>query len=304
MSEPTNPLFEAEKAFLERKKLEYERALRGDVAQLKEQTAQAGRVALVGAGLAGSVWLITKALGGKSQRPRDFDAEWPGDYEPSDYRAQRFADFGFADDADDEQRRTADHWHEADPYFGGSAEEHVATHGTVYHSDTDDYDTPGAPGSDLDDNGLGDYPDFPAHSAPHHGPEAEDFRSEAYGHPESSLPFDDSRRLPESDDFAEPAGAGAAEAKPKRQLGPMLLALAKSDVGKILLGQAASVAAALVTKALKDKLPSSEPETAKSSDLADLTGKNDGYAHGHPATPQPDAYPAPADAPAYREPLA
>jgi hypothetical protein len=29
MTEPTNPLFEDEKDFLERKKLEYERALRG-----------------------------------------------------------------------------------------------------------------------------------------------------------------------------------------------------------------------------------------------------------------------------------
>ncbi|NML65677.1 hypothetical protein HHL22_10720 [Hymenobacter sp. RP-2-7] len=298
MSEPTNPLFEEEKAFLERKKLEYERALRGDVAQLKEQTAHVGRVALVGTGLVGSIWLITKALGGRKRRPEDPDAEWPSSYEPSDYGTQRFADFDLADDDDQPDGQ----WPEADAYFGSSAD----AHGTVYHSDTEAYDTPGTPDDNLDDNGLGDYPDFPEHSTSYHGTAADtatgDFQSEAYGHPESSLPFDDSRRLPESDDFAETPGSKGAEAQPKRQLGAMLVALAKSDLGKIVLGQAASLGAALVTKALKAKLTSDEPETAKSSDLAAPTGENDGYAHGHPATPQPDAYPA--DAPAYREPLA
>ena len=312
MSEPTNPLFEEEKAFLERKKLEYERALRGDVAQLKDQTVQVGRVALVGTGLVGSLWLITKAFsGGKRRKKQRTDAEWPtdADYDSADYNSQRFADFDFADD-DDDSRHPNDYWREADPYFGSSAYEPSATHGTVYHSETDDYDTPSEAGergdADADDNGLGDYPDFPEHSAPHHGADAaadaEDFQSEAYGHPESSLPFDDSRRLPESNGFMAETGAKAA--KPKRHLGPMLVALAKSDVGKILLGQAASVAAALVTKSLKDKLSSGEAETAKSSDLAGSTGSTDGYAHGHPATPQPDANPAPADAPTYREPLA
>ncbi|MGI4834468.1 MAG: hypothetical protein ACRYFK_13515 [Janthinobacterium lividum] len=301
MSEPTNPLFEEEKAFLERKKLEYERALRGDVAQLKEHTAQAGRVALVGTGLAGSIWLIAKAFGGRKRRPKDAGSEWPDSYKTGDYGTQRFADFDLADD-DDNQLAEDDQWQDADAYFGSSAD----AHGTVYHSDTDDYDAPRASGDNLDDNGLGDYPDFPAHSTSHHGAEADTaahgIQSEAYGHPESNLPFDDSRRLPGSDDFAEPIEFSDTEDKPKRQLGAVLLALAKSDMGKVVLGQAASLGVALVTKALKAKLTSDAPETAKSSDLANpTTGSTDGYAHGHPATPHPDAYPA--DAPAYHEPL-
>ncbi|MFD1467859.1 hypothetical protein ACFQ48_06460 [Hymenobacter caeli] len=73
MSDPHNPLFENEKEFLEQKKREYERALRGDVAQIKEKTVQVGKVAAAGAGLAGSVWLITRLLGGKKNRPRRYD---------------------------------------------------------------------------------------------------------------------------------------------------------------------------------------------------------------------------------------
>ena len=68
MSELQNPLFDEEKDFLERKKLEYERALLGDVEHIKEQSATVGKVALVGAGLAGTVWLISKAFGGKKRR--------------------------------------------------------------------------------------------------------------------------------------------------------------------------------------------------------------------------------------------
>lgn len=75
MSDLHNPLFENEKEFLEQKKLEYERALRGDITQIKEKTTQAGKVALAGAGIAGSVWVITRVLGRKKNRPRRFDNE-------------------------------------------------------------------------------------------------------------------------------------------------------------------------------------------------------------------------------------
>jgi hypothetical protein len=70
MSDLLNPLFDEEKEFLERKKLEYERALRGDVDHIKEQSVKVGKVALVGAGLAGSVWLIAKAFSGKGKRKK------------------------------------------------------------------------------------------------------------------------------------------------------------------------------------------------------------------------------------------
>lgn len=72
MSDLHNPLFDDEKEFLEQKKLEYERALRGDVAQIKEKTVQVGKVALAGAGLAGSVWLITRVFGSRKPKPRRF----------------------------------------------------------------------------------------------------------------------------------------------------------------------------------------------------------------------------------------
>ncbi|AMJ67391.1 hypothetical protein [Hymenobacter sp. PAMC 26628] len=74
MSDLHNPLFDSEKEFLEQKKLEYERALRGDVEQIKEKTVQVGKVALAGAGLAGSVWLITKLFSSKP-KPRRFANE-------------------------------------------------------------------------------------------------------------------------------------------------------------------------------------------------------------------------------------
>ncbi|TPG64418.1 hypothetical protein [Hymenobacter nivis] len=74
MSDLHNPLFDSEKEFLEQKKLEYERALRGDVEQIKEKTVQVGKVALAGAGLAGSVWLITKLFSSKP-KPRRYANE-------------------------------------------------------------------------------------------------------------------------------------------------------------------------------------------------------------------------------------
>lgn len=75
MSDLHNPLFDSEKEFLKQKKLEYERALRGDVEQIKEKTAQIGKVALAGAGLAGSVWLITRIFSSRKPKPRHFANE-------------------------------------------------------------------------------------------------------------------------------------------------------------------------------------------------------------------------------------
>jgi hypothetical protein len=78
MAELHNPLFEDEKEFLERQKLEYERALLGDVDNIKEKGQQVGKYALIGAGLAGSIWLIAKAFGKKkyADDEDDFEAEY------------------------------------------------------------------------------------------------------------------------------------------------------------------------------------------------------------------------------------
>ena len=75
MSDLHNPLFDSEKEFLEQKKLEYERALRGDVEQIKEKTVQAGKVVLAGVGLAGSMWLITRIFSSRRPKPRRFANE-------------------------------------------------------------------------------------------------------------------------------------------------------------------------------------------------------------------------------------
>lgn len=64
MSELTNPLFDDEKEFLERKKLEYERALVADVESLKVQSVQVGKVVAVGAGAVAGIWLLRKLFGG------------------------------------------------------------------------------------------------------------------------------------------------------------------------------------------------------------------------------------------------
>ncbi|WP_375436215.1 hypothetical protein [uncultured Hymenobacter sp.] len=82
MAEPTNPLFEDEKEFLERQKLEYERALLGEVDGIKEdikvKTQQIGKYAAIGAGVIGGVWLLSKAFGGPKKYKPKHDRELSG----------------------------------------------------------------------------------------------------------------------------------------------------------------------------------------------------------------------------------
>jgi hypothetical protein len=68
MAELTNPLFEDEKEFLERQKLEYERALMGDVEEIKEKTQQASKYVAIGAGILAGAWLLSKAFGSKKDK--------------------------------------------------------------------------------------------------------------------------------------------------------------------------------------------------------------------------------------------
>lgn len=75
MAEPTNPLFEDEKEFLERQKLEYERALMGEVEEIKEKTQQIGKYVAIGAGVLSGVWLLSKAFGGKKKYKPQHDRE-------------------------------------------------------------------------------------------------------------------------------------------------------------------------------------------------------------------------------------
>ncbi len=315
MTEPTNPLFDDEKEFLERKKLEYERALRGDVEVIKEQTVHVGKLALIGAGVASGIWLLTKAFGGGSKAKPKHKKKHKGKHKPQPGSFEDYAGFdGYADD-DHEQEldALANDYHspeyaydhadrfaegEEDGFYSeGGADEADENHAQYEFGEqrrSEAYE-------DEDDNGLSNYPDFPAHSGSTHGDEApasqnsradqgpldvyhtdedhgddEGPAAHSFASPNSyqARPYDDSRRLPVSNSFAdfddeEPTPSTSAQASAaKRLLVPTLVAFAKSETGKVIIAQAAAVAMALAGKVLQDILPSSAPKANKNTDLA------------------------------------
>ena len=67
MADLHNPLFEDEKEFLEHQKLEYERALLGEVEEIKAKSQEVGKYVAIGAGVLGGIWLLKKAFGGKKK---------------------------------------------------------------------------------------------------------------------------------------------------------------------------------------------------------------------------------------------
>jgi hypothetical protein len=276
MTEPTNPLFEDEKEFLERKKLEYERALRGDVEEIKETTVQVGKVALVGAGVVGGIWLLSKAFGSGGKKKKKHKKHRP-----------HFEDYAGFDGFDENDQELND----LDTDFQGSAYAYDAQSDFDGNEAVGDgfYNGYGEEGmaneEDADDNGFGDYPDFPAHSTSQHGDgteqdayfgenQSDEEPAHAYASSNSyqARPYDDSRRLPHSTSFADdedtaPAEAPAPETKRSLIL-PALIAFAKSETGRVVVAQAAAVALALATKAVQGFMPSHEEETGKNADLA------------------------------------
>lgn len=71
MSDLQNPIFDDEKEFLERQKLEYKNALISDVAGLKDQTTQLGKSALLLGGAMAGVWMVSKLIiGGTKKRKK------------------------------------------------------------------------------------------------------------------------------------------------------------------------------------------------------------------------------------------
>ena len=258
MSELQNPLFDEEKEFLERKKLEYERALRGDVEHIKDQSVKVGKVALVGAGLAGGIWLITKAFSSKKHK-RGYSAEDGDDREES------------ADDY-------LDHDHESDAeYFtSGNGKRYKST--SYYGSAADSANAfmkHGFTGDEASDQNFGAA--GTAHAAEaakttsgtsHYEPslhDTEDFEDDPF----KDLPYDDSRRLYAShafDDEAAPMPTKRADST-TRMIGTVLTSFLQSDTGKVLVGQVAAVTLALVTKKVSEFFPA-----AKNSDLATSPG--------------------------------
>jgi hypothetical protein len=286
MSDLQNPLFDEEKEFLERKKLEYERALRGDVEHIKEKSVQAGKVVAVGAGLAGSIWLITKAFSSrksksqtrqhKSQEYNHDGYAYSTDFEHDDKLASD--DFGRGYDANQPN-------YEPDAEYS-DAEYFTAGNGKRYRSKT--YQKPAAtsaqafaddqtPSADYDDD-LSPNSSFAApqalysdelaadaEGAAHHRPspyDTEDFEDDPF----QDLPYDDSRRLPASHAFDDGNGS-ATRAAGSNMIGKALQAFLRSDTGKVLVAQAAAVVLALVTKKVGELFPAD-----KNADLASVPG--------------------------------
>lgn len=244
MSELQNPLFDDEKEFLERKKLEYERALRGDVDHIKEQSVVVGKVALVGAGLAGGIWLITKAFGSKKRKKKR--AEQADDHEGEYYTAANGKRYNSA-----EPRKSA----------AASAQIFEDYHENQHESD---------------DLGFGSVAYKQAHAEP--AEPAVTAKATAFAEPSfeadpfEDLPYDDSRRLPASLDFDDEVHrdemqATAARNSRTRMIGAVLQSFLQSDTGKVLVAQAGAVALALVTKKLGEFFPAT-----KNSDLAASPG--------------------------------
>jgi hypothetical protein len=274
MTEPTNPLFEDEKDFLERKKLEYERALRGDVEEIKETTVQVGKVAMVGAGVVGGIWLLSKVFGGGKKKKSK--------HKKHRTHFEDYAGFDGFDENDQEMSDLASDFQGADYSYNDSQEfdDEQVGDGFYYEGqNTPDYE------AEDDDNGLSHYPDFPAHSASQHGDDEQEtaYFDEGQGHDEEpaysyassnsyqARPYDDSRRLPESNSFAEDEEASepAPASQSKRGvLVPALMSFAQSETGRVVVAQVAAVALALVTKAVQEFMPKHEEETGKNADLA------------------------------------
>ncbi|RZK16054.1 MAG: hypothetical protein EOO56_21140 [Hymenobacter sp.] len=333
MTEPNNPLFDDEKEFLERKKLEYERALRGDVEEIKEQTLQVGKVALVGAGVVGGIWLIVKAFGSRKPRKKKHK---------KGKHAVAFEDYagfdGYEDDSHDQELHDFASTYDSPEYAYDHADRYAADSDGFYQGG--EIDEPDDYLGDADDNGLSDYPDFPAHSSPQHGSgdaagnttygshaatgfepldvyhTDEDHGDEndkpasdssfASANSYQARPYDDSRRLPDSDSFAEAEEPAVAVPK-KSWLVPTVVAFAQSETGKVVLAQVAAVAMAFISSKVKDILPSNAADADKNTDLAASSAPKGVLPEAWPATTAAQDASAAAqhdDAPTPREPLA
>lgn len=282
MSDLQNPLFEEEKEFLERKKLEYERALRGDVDHIKEQSTKVGKVALVGAGLAGTVWLITKAFGGKKKRKGygkrsdDKYASYDPDFDPNE--DPEYDDFNQDQDEDQDNGFGAEYFTAGNGkrYKSKRSYKSAAASAQVFQTQQDqDQNRDGGQEQSFegDDLGFGAASDtepkdsnaaranaLPSKPSPF---DTEDFEDDPF----QDLPYDDSRRLAASHAYDGEDGQAGNYNQRSNMLGSMLKAFLQSDTGKVLVGQIAAVGIALVTKKVSEFFPA-----PKNSDLATSPG--------------------------------
>lgn len=135
MAEPTNPLFEDEKEFLERQKLEYERALLGEVEEIKEKTQQIGKYVAIGAGVLTGVWALSKLFGGKKKYKPQHDRELGA----RNRRVARALRKSATPDAEDDLGLGIHSHHNDRGAQPASERAHIAP--DVYHTETADLDT-------------------------------------------------------------------------------------------------------------------------------------------------------------------
>ncbi|AIZ62778.1 hypothetical protein PK28_02120 [Hymenobacter sp. DG25B] len=141
MADLHNPLFEDEKEFLERQKLEYERALLGDVEDIKEQTQRIGKYALIGAGVAGGIWLLARAFRSRSSEEEDFEDNEHLDYHPGKalHDRHRSPAYSHVDTAESDDLGFGAGPHQYDRGTQApSRHERADLAPDVYHTDTED----------------------------------------------------------------------------------------------------------------------------------------------------------------------
>lgn len=140
MADLHNPLFEDEKEFLERQKLEYERVLLGEVEGIKAKTQIVSRYAAIGAGMLGGVWLLSKAFGGKKKSAAlQNDGEYrrhqlKGATPPRRAKASTAVDTAVADDLG---FGTSQHHYDRGNTHSHSERAQIAP--DVYHTDADPF---------------------------------------------------------------------------------------------------------------------------------------------------------------------
>lgn len=238
MAELHNPLFEDEKEFLERQKLEYERALLGDVDHIKEKTQEVGKYAAIGVGLLGGIWLISKALRGR----KDSDDDDEGYEEFEDDRLARKA----------QKKREKLERKQGKNGSRASYVSNPAIHGSDYQATDDDH---GFGGGHQFDRGQ-QQPSTAARAdlAP------DVYHASAENDPFPPLTYDEERRLP----VQSFKGNRQNSEKQASLVATMFHTFLQSDAGKMMTAQITAVLMAYVAKKVGEYLP-----VNKNSDLAD-----------------------------------
>ncbi len=242
MAEPlTNPLFEDEKEFLEHQKQEYERALLGEVEDIKEKTQQIGKYVAIGAGVLGGVWLLSKALGGRKKSDAEEYEEYEHEFNERPSRTVRSL----------RRRHTTDADLLANDEFGFGKAPQQGYRGSG--------SAPAHERADL-------APEVYHAPASRQEPDADPFQPLASNTAVPSLALN---RYTQHDEETSSVASSA------------LRAFLQSDTGKMLVAQATAVLMAVVAKKLNDYLPISKNPDLATSSAADADIKDIDFTYHH-----------------------